>query len=244
MSSSSFESLMATIGHRFRDESLLRQALTHTSVAHGRGLSKRAGKRPPSPPSIEPKLSNERLEFLGDRVLGLVVADMLFREFPDEPEGALAKRHAQLVRRETLAEVARDIGLGAHIIADMGEEAAPEESDSVLSDGCEAVIGAIYLDAGLAAARRFVETRWLAFAKAERKPPQDAKTELQEWAQGRGLPLPIYKEVGREGPPHAPYFSVEVSVEGEISARGEGRSKRAAEQAAAEALLQGLGDPT
>jgi ribonuclease-3 len=237
MSSNNLDALMAVIGHRFEDETLLLQALTHTSVAHGRRPPKKAK---PDASYRDRQLSNERLEFLGDRVLGLIVSDLLFREYPNEPEGALAKRHAQLVRREALAEVARHIGLGPYIEADVGEGTTAAESESMLGNACEAVIGALYLDGGIEAARKFVEPRWLSFARAERQPPQDPKTELQEWAQGRGLPIPRYRETGREGPPHAPHFRVEVSVEGESPEQGEGRSKRAAERAAAEALLNRL----
>jgi len=239
MASTDPDRLMAALGHRFDDPAMLTQALTHTSVAHGRRPPKGASK---TGAKSGRALSNERLEFLGDRVLGLIVAELLFAEFPDEAEGALAKRLAQLVRRETLAEVARDIDLGAYLVADVGEGAQEAESQSMLANCCEAVIGALYLDGGLDAARRFVVPRWLELARAERKPPQDPKTELQEWAQALGKPLPTYRESGRQGPPHAPVFSVEVMVEGEAPAAGEGRSKRAAESAAAQALLDRLKD--
>jgi ribonuclease-3 len=147
-------------------------------------------------------ISYERLEFLGDRVLGLIIAKLLFQRFPAEPEGDLARRLAALVRKETLAGGA--------------------ENPSVLADACEAVIGALYLDGGLAAAERFVLSYWTPFLEAEDTPPQDAKTALQEWAQGRALPLPAYREVARNGPPHEPHFTVEVRVEGHEPARAQG----------------------
>jgi len=215
--------LAERLGHAFAEPELLVRALTHPSAATRRG-------------AIDD--SYERLEFLGDRVVGLIVADLLMADFPDEPEGALALRHAELVRRETLAEVASEIGLEDHLRLARGEEAAGERHNpALLANACEAVIGALYLDGGLAAAQRFVEPLWRPHLEADARPPQDAKTALQEWAQGRGLDLPDYREVGREGPAHEPHFTVEVAVEGQEPARGEGRSKRLAEQAAAARLL-------
>lgn len=209
--------------HDFKRPQLLREALTHASAA---------GRDAPG---------YERLEFLGDRVLALVVADLLLAQFPHEREGALARRHAQLVRRETLVEVARTIALGRFLILTRGEDdAGAREHDGVLADALEATIGALYLDGGTAAARIFIELHWRPRFNADPTPPQDGKTALQEWAQGRGKPLPDYREVARSGPPHAPVFSVEVSVNGETPEVGEGRSKRMAEQAAAERLLARL----
>ncbi|MFQ6017607.1 MAG: ribonuclease III [Kiloniellaceae bacterium] len=221
-----WERLAGRLGHRFARPQLLVQALTHPSAATKRGRGDD---------------SYERLEFLGDRVLGLIVADLLLRRFPHETEGALALRHAGLVRRETLAEVARGLGLEAHLRLAKGEDAAGERHNpALLADACEAVIGALYLDAGLGAARALVESLWTPLLESAQKPPQDAKTALQEWAQGRGLPLPSYREVDRSGPPHDPVFTVEVCVEGYPPADGEGRSKRLAEQAAAERLVARL----
>jgi ribonuclease-3 len=217
---SSQEALAQKLGHRFQNATLLRQALTHPSAAG------------PGAPSYE------RLEFLGDRVVGLIIADLLFQRFPGEAEGALARRHAALVRRETLAEVAETLALGDHVIFARGErEAGTGDNPAILADAMEAVIGALYLDGGLAAARGFVVPFWTPLMEADGTPPQDAKTALQEWAQGRGLPLPTYREVDRQGPDHAPRFTVEAAVEGEAPARGRGSSKRLAEQAAAEDLL-------
>ena len=212
--------LAQRLGHRFAQPELLRRALTHPSAAIG------------------PTDSYERLEFLGDRVLGLIVADLLLARFPREAEGALARRLAALVRREALAEVARELDLGGHLALAKAERQAGEaDNPALLADTCEAVIGALYLDGGLEAARGFVAPIWRTRLEADARPPQDAKTELQEWAQGRGLSLPDYSEVARSGPAHEPRFTVEVQVEGEAPEVGEGRSKRQAEQQAAERLV-------
>lgn len=213
------ESLEKLLGHSFARPELLGLALTHSS-APGDGLS------------------NQRLEFLGDRVLGLVVAEALYERFPDEDEGALAPRLAALVRRDALARVARDIGLGGHVVMAQGEDVSGgRDNPGILADTCEAVIAALYLDGGLEPARRFIQGHWLALMEEDLSPPKDSKTELQEWAQARGLALPVYTETGREGPAHAPLFSLRVCVEGTAPADGTGPSKRAAEQVAAAAAL-------
>jgi ribonuclease-3 len=218
------------LGHSFANRDLLREALTHRSAVdrqRGRNIDLRHG--------------NERLEFLGDRVLSLAVADLLIRRFPVESEGELARRHAALVRAETLAQVARAIDLGARLtLAESEEATGGREKPAILADACEAVIGALYRDGGLEAARRFVERYWSPRIEHDAKPPRDPKTALQEWAQGRGLPLPSYREVGREGPPHAPQFVMEVVVRGRAAVRGTGRTKREAERAAALAMLDAL----
>lgn len=214
------------LGHDFAQAELLTQALTHPSVV-GKG---RVARR---------STPYERLEFLGDRVLGLVVADMLFHRFPAEPEGALARRHAALVRRETLAQVAQEIGLPSCLSLAKGEEEAGGRANpGILADACEAVIGALYADAGFDRAAQFVRRAWTPLMDAVAQPPKDAKTALQEWAQGRGKPLPVYAVVGQDGPPHDPVFVVSVSVEGVDPMQGTGASKRVAEQAAAAALLE------
>lgn len=211
------------IQHRFQRTQLLERALTHPSVASNPGF--RGG-------------DYERLEFLGDRVLGLVVAEMLFTAFPDESEGELARRHAKLVRKETLASVARDLDLGRFIRLEMGvDERSGRNNPGLLADACEAVIAALYLDGGLNAVKQFIAANWQERIEADLAPPSDAKTELQEWAQGLGLPLPRYVEVARSGPAHAPTFTVSVEVDGRPMVEGQGRSKRDAEQAAARALL-------
>ncbi|MGE5506190.1 MAG: ribonuclease III [Actinomycetota bacterium] len=217
--------LAQLLGHAFADPVLLEQALTHPSASHGR-----LGRRP---------APYERLEFLGDRVLGLVVAEMLFHRFPNEPEGALARRHAALVRRETLARVAGDLALGSHLVMSRGEEEAGGRlNPATMADACEALIGALYADAGFEVAAAFVRPRWTALMDEFAAPPKDAKTALQEWAQGRGKPLPVYRLLGTDGPPHEPVFLISVAVEGHPPAEGRGASKRVAEQAAATALLE------
>lgn len=222
--------LEARLGHSFKEGGQLQRALTHSSA-----LARSKGGRG----------SYERLEFLGDRVLGLVVADLLLRRFPDESEGELAKRFAYLVSGEILAKVARQIELGSLIAFSRGEaDSGGSDNPAILADVMEAVIAALYRDGGLEAARRFIEPRWKPLVEADHEPPREPKTALQEWAQGRGLALPKYVEVAREGPAHDPRFTIEVRLEegkAERSARGEGRSKRQAEQEAAEALLRDLG---
>lgn len=215
--------LQERLGHRFTDPALLQRAVTHPSVSANPGY--RGG-------------DYERLEFLGDRVLGLVVAEMLFERFPEEAEGLLARRLAKLVAKKTLASVARDLGLGDVMRFAMGEdEAQGRTNPGLLSDACEAVIAALYLDGGLPVARQFIVGAWKERIELDREAPSDAKTELQEWAQGRGLSLPRYSEVDRQGPPHDPVFTILVEVEGEEAQSGAGRSKRAAEQSAAARLL-------
>ncbi|WP_425405034.1 ribonuclease III [Hwanghaeella sp.] len=205
-----------------KNAELLRRALTHRSLI-GAGTS------------------YERLEFLGDRVLGLIVAEMLLEAFPREDEGPIAKRHAALVRKETLAEVATQIGLPAYILMSPGEESSGgRENSAITSDVCEAVIAAVYRIAGLEGAKRFIEPLWRPFLERETEPPRDAKTSLQEWLQGRGRPLPSYELVERSGPDHAPVFTIAAKVEGSVAKSATGRSKRAAEQAAAAALLAEL----
>ncbi len=215
--------LLAVLGHPFNHPELLRRALTHASA--------------------EPRAWNayERLEFLGDRVLALIIAEQLLDRFPHEREGAIAKRHVNLVRREALAEVARAIDLGRFLILSRGEaDAGSRNSDTILSDAMEAVIGALYLDGGIEAVRAFILQQWNPLLEMDLRPPQDAKTALQEWAQGRGLPLPQYRTLRKTGPAHAPEFLVEVAVEGHEPMTSVGRSKRLAEQAAARLLLDAV----
>jgi len=215
--------LQDRLGHRFAKTALLERALTHPSV------------------SADPNHLGgdyERLEFLGDRVLGLVVAEMLFERFPEEAEGLLARRLAKLVGKETLAVVAEDLQLGSFMRFAMGEDEKQGRSNpGLLSDACEAVIAALYLDGGLLVAKEFIRSAWRERIEEDREPPSDAKTELQEWAQGRGLPLPSYTEIAREGPPHDPLFTIRVEVQGQPPQSGTGRSKRMAEQDAASQLL-------
>jgi ribonuclease-3 len=215
--------LEARLGHVFADKALLERALTHITAA--RSKEGRLG-------------SYQRLEFLGDRVLGLAVADMLIKAYPEADEGELSRRLAELVRAETCAEVAEEMELGPYIRLGAGEAGSGgRRKAAILSDVCEAVIGATHLDGGYAAAAALVERFWGERLLAPKRPLRDPKTELQEWAQGKGLAAPIYREVARSGPDHNPQFRVAVMVDGVEEAEGAGRSKRAAEQAAAEALL-------
>ena len=226
MARSGLTALQERLGHRFQCIDLLERALTHPSVS---STTSYVGG------------DYERLEFLGDRVLGLVIAEMLFHRFPEEAEGKLARRHAQLVRKETLASVAGEIRLGDLMRLEMGgSELIGRNNPSLLSDACEAVIAALYLDGGLDVVKRFIADNWQHRIEADLAPPSDSKTRLQEWAQGRGLPLPKYVEVARSGPPHAPTFTIGVEVEGQRAMVGEGRSKRIAEQDAASKLLSFL----
>ena len=221
----SLAALARQLGHEFADPTLLAEALTHPSE------TRLEGRR---------RVNYERLEFLGDRVLGLAVADLLLRGFPDEDEGKLARRFAALVRQDALVQVAAALGLGAHVRAARGEsEDAQRAQAGSLADACEAVIGALFLDGGWPVARQFVERHWTPLMTAEHRPPKDAKTALQEWAQGRGLGLPHYEVVASVGPDHSPSFSVRVRVEGAPAgaATATAGSKRSAERAAAEALL-------
>jgi ribonuclease-3 len=204
--------------------------LTHVSAATGGNI--RGGGRP---------RGYERLEFLGDRVLGLVVAELLWRRFPEEAEGPLTRRLTHLVRREALIEVAQEVGLGPHIVAAGGEDIAEGRAGgNVLADVCEAVIAALYLDGGLAAAAGFIERHWKGRLAAAVQPPRDPKTSLQEWVQARGRALPRYATTRVAGPPHRRVFTVSVSVDGEEPSTGTGTSRRAAEANAAAALLARL----
>jgi ribonuclease-3 len=217
-------SLEERIGYRFKDTALFDSALSHISAL--KGARNRAG-------------SYQRLEFLGDHVLGLVISDMLFRAFPKADEGELSRRLADLVRKETCAEIARAIDLGAAIRLGSSEaNAGGRERPAILADVCEALIGAVYLDGGYVAAEAMVGRLWDDRMKTKAQPLRDPKTVLQEWAQGRGLPTPVYREVNRSGPDHDPVFRVTVQLPVIAPAEGTGRSKRAAEQAAAAAMME------
>jgi ribonuclease III len=215
--------LEARLGHVFTDKTVLERALTHISAAKTR--EGRLG-------------SYQRLEFLGDHVLGLAISDMLVEAYPQADEGELSRRLAELVRAEACAEVADAMDLGSFVRLGPGEASAGgRRNATILSDACEAVIGATYLDGGWPAARSLVERFWRERMLAPIRPLRDSKSALQEWAARRGLPVPIYREIERSGPDHRPRFRVGVIVSGVAEAEGEGGSKRAAEQAAAETLL-------
>ncbi|QPF94672.1 ribonuclease III [Bradyrhizobium commune] len=216
--------LEARIGHGFADPNLLMQAITHVSAL-------KSGRKRGD--------SYQRLEFLGDHVLGLVVSDMLYHAFPNADEGELSKRLAELVRKESCADVAKSLGLLDDIkLGSVGPAADGRLRKSILGDICEAVIGAIFLDGGHAAASEFVKRNWTERMHKPRRPLRDPKTVLQEWAQGKGLPTPVYREVERTGPHHDPQFRVAVDLPGLAPAEGIGGSKRAAEKVAASVMIE------
>lgn len=217
------EPLEARLNYVFADKALLARALTH--ISHLPSDRSRIG-------------SYQRLEFLGDRVLGLVVSAMLFDAFGDAEEGELSRRLAQLVRRETCAEVALEWALSGHLRLGEGEmQSGGETKPAILADACEAIIGAVFLDGGYRAADALVRPVWEPRMRSPGRPLRDPKTALQEWAQGRGHPAPLYRELKREGPDHAPAFTIAVAVEGFEAGIGLGSSKRVAEQSAAEAFM-------
>lgn len=226
------EDVAQSIGHVFARPALLAEALTHPSaVAPVRGKSRRR----------TVARHYERLEFLGDRVLGLVIADLLWHRFATESEGDMTRRLADLVRRETVARVALAIGLDRHLVVSPSDAAAgAARNPSILADVGEAVIAAIYLDGGYKAASDFVLRWWEPLLDETAAAPRDPKTRLQEWAQARGLGLPAYRVVATEGPDHAPRFTVAASVAQSDEASATASSKRAAETEAAAALLEHL----
>ncbi|HEV2363965.1 MAG TPA: ribonuclease III [Caulobacteraceae bacterium] len=214
--------LEVRLGRRFENRAVLERALTHASARKGRGRD------------------NETLEFLGDRVLGLVAAETLIEAYPDLAEGELSQLQARLVSGEGCAAAAARIGLASALR--LAAEARRRGSSRVLGDAMEALMAAAYLDGGLEAARAVFQRAWgEAVAALGAAPRKDAKSALQEWAMARSLPLPDYRVRERRGPEHAPHFVVEVRVEGRDGAQGEGASRRAAEMAAASALLARLG---
>ncbi len=230
---SELHELEESLGHRFRDQDLLRLALTHRSFANEKGLAEQ----------------NERLEFLGDAVLGLVTASMLFESYPDFPEGELSRRKSSLVSESALANVANDVGLGEVLRLGIGEDrSGGRNKPSLLSDAMEAVFGAIYLDGGLPAARTVIKP--LLRREMERTTNwdrRDAKTKLQELVQSHGLKVPRYRMIDEEGPDHAKTFTVECRIDGRAVGLGQGTSKKAAEQEAARHALAApdlLGEPS
>ncbi|WP_135450778.1 ribonuclease III [Tabrizicola caldifontis] len=215
----------ARLGHRFRQPELLLRAVTHASIG--------TATRP----------DNQRLEFLGDRVLGLVMAEALLAADESAREGQLAPRFNALVRKETCAAVAREIGLGDVLKLGRSEMlTGGRRKDALLGDAMEAVIAAVYEDAGFEAARALVLRLWGDRIAAVEPDARDAKTSLQEWAQARGMPPPVYEEAGRSGPDHAPVFTVRVKLASGETAEASAGSKRVAEQAAARALLDRVAD--
>lgn len=218
-----YKELEKKLGYRFKNEALLVRALTHSSLRGARKVRE----------------DNERLEFVGDRVLGLAIVELLEETYPAATEGELARHLNRLVRGETCANVARTLGLGEFLmLSDSEAGSGGRLKATILADAVEAVLGAIFLEAGFNKARDVVRRLWenedVSFGHAA----ADPKSALQEWAQGQGLQLPSYIEVERTGPDHAPQFTSEVRIRGKAPARGQGASKRAAEQAAATALLE------
>jgi ribonuclease-3 len=219
-------SLEKALGHKFSSRALLKRALTHASVRSQREKSD----------------DNERLEFLGDRVLALAIAELLAEMHPEATEGELARRFNRLVRRESCARVARNLPLGPVLILSASEaDSGGREKDTILADACEALLGAMFVEAGFNVARDVVRRLWMPLIDSAPRTPADPKSALQEWAQGQGLPLPEYVEISRDGPEHAPRFTAQVRVGRHSPAEGVGASKRAAEQAAATALLRAKG---
>jgi ribonuclease-3 len=220
---SEVQAFCARLGHDFARPELLLRALTHSSC------------------STPGRPDNQRLEFLGDRVLGLVLADALLMQDVTAREGVLAPRLNALVRKETCAEIAREIGLGDVLRLGRSEMmSGGRRKETLLGDAMEAVIAAVYRDAGFPTARDLVLRLWAARLAGAMQDTRDAKTLLQEWAQARGLPLPVYDEISRDGPPHAPVFVIAVSLSTGASAQARAGAKRHAEQLAARALLDEL----
>lgn len=216
---SDLNALQDIIGYRFKDESLLNIALTHSST----GL----------------KDNYERLEFLGDRVLGLIIAAALYERFPHEKEGDLAKRLAALVQGRTLAKLSAKIQLGSFIHFSDGEAAAGgAENDHILADVFEALLGALYRDGGYVSCETLVHTIWEDVFDTMKKPPQHPKTVLQEWLQAQGLSLPAYEIVAQDGPNHAPIFHIRLAVDGYRVVQASGASRAAAEKAVAKLFIE------
>ncbi len=214
------------IGYVFKNRAMLREALTHGSVHEGQ-------KR---------RADYDRLEFLGDRVLGLCVAERLLAEHQSEQEGELAPRFNALVNRHACARAARAAGLGDALVLSPAEEAnGGRQKEAILGDICESVIAALYLDSGLETARAFIHRFWGDAFEDAKGVQRDAKTSLQEWAAAKKKHL-RYVEVGQSGPEHAPHFIIEAHVEGFEPVRGEGSSKRDAQRSAAESFLKARGE--
>jgi len=212
------ENLQEIIGYSFKDNDLLCVALTHSSTGAN---------------------NYERLEFLGDRVLGLIISSLLFEKFPEENEGDLAKRLAYLVQGETLAKLSKQIPLGDYIVMSESEfGAGGTKNDHILADVFESVLGAMYLDGGITACDSFIKRYWKNILTTMKEPPQHPKTEIQEWAQSKGIPLPIYKIIGQSGPDHAPIFEVKLVIKGYDSVIASGKSRAEAEKIVAEIFMK------
>lgn len=221
MTKPSFSKVEEIIEYKFKDLHLLERALTHSSTNDA--------------------YNYQRLEFLGDRVLGLVMAGALFTEFKEENEGGLAKRHTALVQGSTCTLVGKAHHIGEHIILSASErEAGGQLNDNIIGDVVEALLGAVYIDGGYEPAQKVILKLWGDNIKTLEKAPQDPKTELQEWVQARGLDLPTYEVVDKKGPDHAPVFIVRLTVDKKNFVEAEGSSRRQAEKKAAEKILKRL----
>lgn len=217
------QALETILGHTFKDHALLQRALTHASFGGGQ---------------TDVTKTYQRLEFLGDRVLALVIADALMERFAKADEGELARRLNHLVRAETCADIAEKLGIARFVRTDDLDVTKPSRAArSVLADVCEALIAALYLDGGSDAAKRFILAHWQGVMDQAGAARRDPKTALQEWAHANHYPTPVYQEMGRNGPDHAPIFEITVRIEGLDSEMRSGKSKRDAQQAAAKAML-------
>lgn len=213
------KALQDKIGHEFENPTLLETALTHSSTGS--------------------KQNYERLEFLGDRVLGLAVSETLYKKFPNEPEGHLAKRLSALVQGTFLAQISREMELGQYIkFSDAEAAAGGAENDNILADVFESMIGALYLDTDYETCRALIQKIWGERFDTMKKPPQHPKTKLQEWAQSKNLPLPHYKITNQSGPDHAPVFDITLTIEGFDTITVQGPSRQEAEKRAAAAFIE------
>ncbi len=213
MTAISFPDIELILGYQFKERTWLEKALTHSSVRDE---------------------NYERLEFLGDRVLGLVISELIFKKYPQEKEGQLARRFSVLVCGEKLAIIGKEIGIESYILF------TEQNNENVIADVMEALLGAMYIDGGFAPCQAMVEKYWATHIETMIEPPQDPKTALQEWAQGRGLGVPDYGIVKREGPDHAPEFTIRVTIQGTPPQEAKGSSRRMAEKQAAQKLLETL----
>lgn len=221
LSADAKKALEEALGHRFKNEALLVEALTHASFKH--------------------LPSNERLEFLGDRILGLVIAETLLNRYKDDAEGKLAVRLNQLVDKGACEAVAKQLGLGDFLVLSPGEiREGGREKTTILANAIEAIIAALYLDGGMVAAKSFIDANWAVFFEEGISASRDAKGALQEWAQGRGLEPPVYEIIAHEGPAHDPLFTVSANLEGQTQVKAQGKSRKLAETAAAQKMLDRL----
>ncbi len=216
-----YSKLYDILGYKFKNEGLLREALTH--------------------PSLEGNANYQRMEFIGDRVLGLTIAVWMYELHPEADEGGLASRHTNLVRREACAKVAEELDLGSYLhMAKSSEDTGGRKRKTILADTCESIIGAIYLDAGYAAAEKFIRRKWVNLANNVKVAERDAKTKLQELVQAKGKATPVYTTIDKKGPDHEPTFTIAVRVKDEGEEIAKGHSKRGAEQQAANLMLERL----